>query len=171
MCIVIDTNTLSRVFDVANTEHDEYKPIYDWINYGKGKIVFGGTKYIQELGPNYVKLFNIYKSMRLAVSLPIDAVDAEEKVVASIIQHPNFDDQHIVSILRLSGCKLVCSDDSRAYPFFKHNKFFGSSSKKPKIYSGKRNSDLLCDDNIADICKPIQATTREQQVTLGIIRN
>jgi hypothetical protein len=49
MCIIIDTNRFSSIFEEENSDHDEFKPILDWIIFGKGKIVYGGTKYKQEL--------------------------------------------------------------------------------------------------------------------------
>lgn len=46
MAIIIDANCLARVFDKTNIEHDEFVPVFDWIVNGKGKLIYGGSKYM-----------------------------------------------------------------------------------------------------------------------------
>ena len=168
MCIVIDTNTLASVFDSKSADHAEFKDVFDWIVDGKGKIVYGGTTYIRELSKTkYLKLFTLYNKAGKAI-LVKDNVDEETSSVSKMIQHPDFDDQHIVALLKVSGCKLICSGDKRAYPFFQHELFFSPASKRPKIYSGHRNKDLLTDSNIADICRPSKGTTNDQKRSLSL---
>jgi len=152
MCIIIDTNTLPSVFDNKTLNHAEFKPVYDWINNGRGKVVYGGTKYVSEIG-KYLGLFIELRKENRAVYINDIKVDNEEVSVSHQIQHVDFDDQHLVSLLRVSGCKLMCSLDRRAYRFFKHPDFFYPASKRPKIYRGFGNRNLLNDNNIADVCK------------------
>ncbi len=45
MCIIIDANALPSVLK----REPELCPVFNWINEGKGKIVYGGTKYKEEL--------------------------------------------------------------------------------------------------------------------------
>src|ERR1700733_741215 len=109
MCIVIDINTLAGVFDKKSVNHAEFKDVFEWIFNGKGKIVYGGTKYISELShTKYLPLFTEYNRMNKAVLVKAN-IDAETVVVSKMIQHPDFDDQHLVALLRVSKCKLVCS--------------------------------------------------------------
>lgn len=168
MCIVVDTNTLASVFKRDSVNHLEFKPVLDWVQNGKGKFVFGGTKYLEELGESYRKLFILYRSVGKAVFISNDDVDSQTVWAANQITDPDFDDQHLIGLLRVSGCRLVCSLDSRAYPFFRHSTFFSPSSRKPKIYSSRGNEDLLTDTNIADCCKPTSVTTKAQKKSLGI---
>ncbi len=65
MCIIIDTNAFAPVFDRTSQNHAEFKPVLDWIVSGKGKIVYGGTKYKLELGKayKYLKLFAEFKKI------------------------------------------------------------------------------------------------------------
>ena len=42
MCVVIDTNCLSRVFCADNADHLEFLPIKNWIECEEGRIVYGG---------------------------------------------------------------------------------------------------------------------------------
>ncbi|MFD2938378.1 hypothetical protein [Spirosoma flavum] len=169
MCIIIDTNTLSSVFKNDDAQHHVFEPVKRWIMEGKGKVVYGGSKYISELGPNYVRLFSLLRGAGKAVFVPNDIVDSDMNVVSAQITHDNFDDQHIVALLRVSGCKLICSSDRRAYPFFRHNLFFNPARNKPKIYSSLGNTSLLVDRNIADVCLPCSPTTNAQRVVIGTV--
>ncbi len=165
MCLVIDTNTLAAVFDPKASNHEEFKFVSDWIYDGKGKIVFGGSKYKEELSKTkYLSLFTQLNIAGKSCKANDMLVDEEAKTIETILQHPNFDDQHIVALLRITGCKLICSDDKRAHPYFRHNLFFKTASVRPKIYTGKRNKDLLNDNNIAEFCKPNKVLNKDEKV-------
>lgn len=170
MCIIIDTNTLSCVFDSTNKDHDNFKPVLDWIYNGKGIIIFGGTKYLDEIKVNYLNLFLQFKKARKAIFVDNIQVDRETDSCSAAIVHKDFDDQHLVGLLKVSGCKLICSGDARAFRYFTHNTFFSPSSKKPKIYSSRVNLDLLVDTNIADVCKPCQHTTNAQRTLMTSLK-
>ena len=45
---------------------------------------------------------------------------------------------------------LLETDDS----ILARKDFYPNNSPRPKIYTGKRNSDLLCRKNMAEICMP-----------------
>ena len=166
MCIIIDINVLADVFEKKSQNHSQFKPVYDWIINGKGKIVFGGTQYLSELKPKYVAFFALLNKSGKAVSVNSKSVDSEQKIVEQIIIHPDFDDPHLVGLLRASGCKLICSLDKRAYPYFRHSLFFKPATNKPRIYSSLTNTRLLCDRHIADICKPCNPTTNQQRAVI-----
>jgi predicted nucleic acid-binding protein len=167
MCIIIDTNVLASVFKTSSADHASFKPVRDWVIDGKGKIVFGGTQYIEEIKQNYLSFFLQLKKAGKAVLISKELVDAEQLVVEGMIVHPDFDDPHLVGLLRISKCKLICSLDSRAYPFFRHSQFFAPAANRPKIYSSPSNVDLLCDRNIAELCRPCSITTNQQRALIG----
>lgn len=158
MCIIIDTNVLANVFDNKSANHSDFKPVKDWIIDGKGKIVFGGTKYLKEIKGKYLIFFLELKKAKKAVLINADLVDAEQHQIEKMIVNSDFDDPHLISLLRVSGCKLICSLDKRAYPFIRSKIFFSPSKKRPRIYSRLANLNLLSDPNIAEICKPCLAT-------------
>jgi len=158
MCIIIDTNTLASVFDQTSANHANFKPVYDWIYTGKGKVVYGGTRYLNEI-KKYAGVFNELKNKKKAIKVNDDLVDRMEVEISDKIVHADFDDQHLVALLIISGTKLICSLDERAYKYFKHEQFFNRAGKRPKIFRGsQQNKDLLTDNNIADICKPCNKT-------------
>jgi len=155
MCIIIDTNSLASVFDVNSANHSAFKPVFDWIFSGKGKVVYGGTKYLIEINKRYVGIFNELKNKQKAIRVSDEAVDQMETNISTKIVHPDFDDQHLVALLIVSKTKLICSLDQRAYKYFKHEQFFNRANDRPKIFRGSNNNKtLLVDNNIADICKP-----------------
>lgn len=169
MCIIVDTNVLPNVFKQSSVNHAQFKPVRDWILEGKGKVVFGGTKYLGEIKGTYLSFFLQLKKAGKAVYVNTALVDAEQQAVEQLIVHPDFDDPHLVGLLRVSGCKLICSLDSRAFPFFRHTLFFSPAANKPRIYSSLNNARLLCDKHIADLCKPCTMTTNQQKKIIGQI--
>jgi len=171
MCIIVDTNSLSNVFDSSSVNHAEFKPILDWVLYGKGTLVFGGSKYIDEVGQTkYMRLLIELANIRKAKNVNREEVDEKQAWAETKIQHKDFDDPHLIGLLLVSGCKLICSLDGRAYRFLRHNLFFPKVANKPKIYCRGIHSTLLTDANIADICKPIIRTTVAQRAQLSILK-
>ncbi|PWN63289.1 hypothetical protein [Chryseobacterium oncorhynchi] len=155
MCIIIDTNTLASVFDRESENHDSFAPVYNWIFTDKGKIVFGGTKYKAELKKSfrYLKLFGQLSRIRKTIEIDDDLVDNYQKELERKVVHRDFDDPHLVAILHISKCKLICTNEKRAVPYIT-NKDFYDKGFMPKIYSRKSNSSLLNNNNIANICQP-----------------
>jgi len=167
MCIVVDTNRLASVLKKRTADHEEFKPILNWIVNGRGAFVIGGTKYLCE-AIGFVKIFSELAKVNKVITINKQEVDREEAWAANQIHHPDFDDPHIIALLRVSGCKLICSSDARAYPFFKNKKFFSPVAKRPKIYSQKRNAALLIDANIADCCVPCKLAEKVKEELIQI---
>ena len=152
MCIVVDANVIGSVMDKKAVNHLSFKPVLDWVINGKGKFVIGGTKYLKECR-KYLPIFTELARVKKTVTIDNNAVDTKAEWASKQIVDPDFDDQHLIGLLLESGCKLICSLDARAYPFFRHPIFF-AGVQRPKIYSRQGNNDLLTDANIADVCKP-----------------
>ncbi len=171
MCIVIDTNTFSLVFSGRRDGHEEFRPVLRWIVSGKGKIVYGGSKYRGELrrAKRYLGIVSQFKKAGKVVEVNDQQVDARQRELEDSMQHRDFDDPHIIAIVIVSGCKLVCSNDSRAYRFVKMKELYPSRIQRPKIYRGKGNEDLLCDQNIADICRPCDRLRKQEASALAIL--
>jgi hypothetical protein len=62
----------------------------------------------------------------------------------------DFNDKHLVAIVEVSNCRLICTNDEKAMPYIK-NKDFYETVKPPKIYTGLRNEDLLNHTNIVTL--------------------
>lgn len=117
-------------------------------------MVFGGTHYSKELEmqSKYIPIIAELKRIHKVIVVDKDTVDDLEDKVKEIEPKKDFDDPHLVAIVEISGCRIVCSDDKRADKYIKDERFY-NKSKKPSIYRTNNHSHLLTSKNIVAICK------------------
>ena len=171
MCIIIDTCSLSSVFERLNSDHLEFIPVLEWIMIGKGKIILGGTKYTEELGAKYRSIILQLDMAGKVVKMSKDEVDEIQKEIeeeASQRDLKDFDDPHLIALVIVSKCQLICTHDKRSFPFLTDKTLYPSHIKKPKLYTGAQNSNLLNDKLIVEICKPTKrGSSKELQQNFG----
>lgn len=145
MCIVIDINVLSRVFNENNKDYAEYKAIKEWIDAGKGFLVYGGSTYKKELAGAYrfLKLVRQLKDVGKAIAINDLVVDTREAEILRKTKNTDCDDQHIIALLCRSNCDLLCSYDARSFKYIKDKDLYLSGKAKTKIYTSSRNQNLL----------------------------
>lgn len=145
MCIVIDTNTMSMVFSTENVRHHEFSAVKSWIFDGDGILVFGGTTYKKELGraPKFLKIFLELRKAGKSIAIHDEIVDSIEADVKNKTSGTDCDDQHIVALIGASRCPVLCSTDTRSFPFIKNRKLYPKGTPPVKIYTSPRNSKLL----------------------------
>jgi hypothetical protein len=145
MCIVVDINTLAPVFSETCDKHAEFRPVKEWIDGGRGVLVFGGTEYKRELARTfrYMRLVRQMKDAGKAVAIRDDVVDAIEIDVRTKTRGQRCDDQHIIALLGASRCPLFCSDDLRSYNYVKQRSLYPAGMPKVRIYSSSKNSRML----------------------------
>jgi predicted nucleic acid-binding protein len=159
MCVIIDMNTLPCIFNPENKDHNEFKSMLDWIDKGKGRIVYGGSGYLSELEKmtRYRRILNDYGRKRKTIKLDDDKVDQEQQKVKNklekIDQISDFNDTHIVAIAIVSGCRLVCSKNSEHYPFIKDKRLYPSKFRKVSIYRGYADKEMLLSRSVKRLCK------------------
>ena len=170
MCIVVDINCLPAVLNKKHATHAEFKSVSDWILTGKGKLVYGGSKYKEELkrARRYLRLVLTLGKKKKTVTVPDREVDHKQDEIDKSFVHSRFNDSHLVAIIVVSKCRLLCSADSEALPFLKKKQFYARNVNRPKIYSSRKNADLLRDKNIADICKPCKKANKSLMSELGL---
>jgi len=168
MCIIIDVNTFTAVFNRLNSAHNNFKPVHDWIIYGKGKIVYGGAKYKAELKifRKYMRFLKILKDVGKIVEVSDEDVNRHQLEIDLTLTNTRFNDSHLIAIIIASGCKLICSNNSRHFPYIRRREFYPNHIEPPRIYSSSRNRDLLNDTNIAEICKPCPKSTKSMVAML-----
>lgn len=154
MCLVIDVNSIPAVFDPNSKDHEEFEPVKKWIIEGKGKMIYGGTKFINELGklPKYAGLINQLSNAGKTVILDKERVDDEERKVEKIMSH-GCDDPHLIAIVRTSKCRVVCTKDSRADRHLKDHANYVKVCSPPKIYKGKAAISVINDRNCVKCCQ------------------
>lgn len=160
MCIVVDANAASKVFKKNNAEHAEFKPVLDWIMTGKGKLVTGGETYLEEL-VGYLSFFSELNRINKQVSICNKLVDTKKDELIIQINDKKCDDPHIIALLAVSGCKVLCSGDKRSFEYIKTKSFY-PDQEIPKIYTSSKNKNLLNDYNLVDICKPCKKLTKKE---------
>ena len=169
MCVIIDTNVLTSVFLPTSQDHSEFEPVYNWIFNGKGKIVFGGSKYLKELhthGRYYVNIFNTLQSQRKVYQIPTEEVDKTEAKLMHNFPDTKINDHHLAAIVINSKCHIICTNDKESYNFLKDPSVYPNGINKPKIYRGISNADLIDDRHIVECCKPGEKLSKDARASL-----
>lgn len=142
MLVIIDTNVVDIVFNPFHSRFSNYKPINKCITdiNSRGIMVYGGTKFIKELGTRldrkYNKLLIELRNIGRLLELERKEVDNLGIKLKRIEPSRNFNDEHIIACVILSGCRLIVTDDKKADKYIKDekNQFYCSPKIKPKIY-------------------------------------
>jgi hypothetical protein len=143
--IILDTNSFSSVFDSADSDYSEFCFILQWVvKQEHACFVYGGTKYKSEIKKmvKYLRLINELRKTGKVVEINGNMIDNYAVHLKEICTDKAFNDEHLVAILDVSGCKLLCTKDIEAMPYIKQKRFY-SDQKTPQIYSGSRNRNLL----------------------------
>lgn len=153
MCLVIDTCTVAKVFNEDAEEHKRFAPIRDWIISQDGKMIYGGRKYIKELGSSRRIVVEMERRGKL-VRLHDDRVDKIAKDLKRKEPAKRFDDEHLIAMVIVSRCCVICTDDARAMPYLKRKDLYPKKFKRPKIYqSAKHHSSFCATANVVKICR------------------
>ena len=159
MCIVIDVDTIPSVFNSNASDHLEFKPVNIWIYSGRGKMVYGDTKYKEELGrlENYYDILAEFWRKGRVQEVRAADVDRVADEVSQITSGTSFDDQHIAAIVIVSRCRLICTHDKTSMRFLTNTDLYPKGARRPSIYSGLQNRRLLYDRRIVQPCGPCKS--------------
>ena len=145
MCVIIDTCCIPKVFNPKAKEHTRFSLLYAWISGKNGRLVYGGTKYKKELRvmTNFLKLFLNYDRKGKVTRLVDSAVDAFALKAKEKIRAKAFNDEHLVGIVAISRCGVICTDDTTAIPFITRQDLYSSVNlQAPKIYSRRSHEAM-----------------------------
>lgn len=145
MCIVIDTNALAHVFNQNSKAHQDFEPVRHWVIEGEGRVVYGGAKYKEELlkAHRYLRLLRLLKDARRACEIKEDMVNAEHVRLEQATKGTDCNDQHIIAIFVVSGCRLFCSCDSSSDKYIKDESLYPKGHPRPSIYRSRNHKHLL----------------------------
>jgi hypothetical protein len=161
MCLVIDANTIGKVFDRHSKDHKRFRPVALWVASGDGSVIFGGTKYLKELGEGkYLALFKELLGARRAVRMDTKAVDDRAEMLRVSVPDEDFDDEHIVALVGLSKCCLVCTDDIRSLPYLRRRDLYPPGVDVPYIYRALAHKKHCCSRLIVGVCPKRVARSR-----------
>lgn len=158
MCIVIDTNTLASVLNQSVSDHREFRPVREWIYDKTGMIILGGSRYRKELlrTGRYIQVLNELSKVGKTLVLDRDLVDREADRITRKVDDNDCNDAHIIAIIVVSKCRLVCTKDKKSHRFLFDKRLYPSGVDRPALYSGRRNANLLLPKYVGDICKKNQ---------------
>jgi hypothetical protein len=129
----------------------------DWIYEGNGRMIYGGTKYNQELVA--WKMLGLVKELdtrRETVHIANAAVDAIATSLKNKITETKFNDEHIVALVIASRCRVVCTNDKSAISYLKRPDVFADYDgvKRSKIFRGnKKHITMCCDRHVVAVCR------------------
>lgn len=155
MCIVADPPTFVPMFKSSDPDHADFVAVRDWVLNGPGKFVMGGARYKTELMAVRSVLPFLAELQRKGkiVRSRDEEVDADEVTVKTIEPAKDFDDPHLVALVRLTGCRLICIRDPRSHRFLRAPAFYRSKKDRPRLYTRPKNHALLCPQNLAPCCR------------------
>ena len=137
MCLIVDANLASLVF--GENPNDDFRPIIDWLNQKNGKFVLGGhlaVEYnrIASLRSHIIELWR----KGIARIIPSDPINEEEKRIANSCRS---DDPHVIALAKVSGARILCSNDKDLREDFRNPKLI--SNPQGHIYQNAKHKHLL----------------------------
>ena len=137
MCAIIDANVRDQVFGESRPPAGEF--LFNWLNSGKtgAKLVVGG-ELIRELSKS--QAFNAWLQAALqfgrAQTIPDEKVEAATRELESQ-QICSSNDAHVVALAKVSGARLLFTNDRDLQRDFKNRQILGGS-----IYSTLRSQNV-----------------------------
>jgi len=144
MLLVIDTNVIHKVFKVF----PDYQPVFQSLINGKGIWVYGGDTYRRELRNCINRFLGIIKELRNKHKIDDsqkydEEINNKEKELKEIEPSKDFDDAHLISIIIIRHCEILCSDDKKCDKFINDIRFYPKSTMRPSIYRYELHRHLL----------------------------
>jgi hypothetical protein len=137
MCVIVDANRASMVF--GTPAHPDAKPIWAWLQNRGGVLVYGG-KLAAELkrSARTGRLLAELKRASRAMEFDWRRVAAEEM---SVRPRCCSDDPHVIALARVSGARVLVSDDDAAAADFKDRRLV--YQPRGKVYKRREHAKLL----------------------------
>lgn len=164
MGVIIDTNVVSMVFDSKNANHNEFKPVLDSLlnRKAKCKLVYGGTKYRQEVNSfkKHLDLLVTLNQLGKTIILNDDEVDIKQKEIENAliaqgkdpINDDNYNDCHIVAMAAVGKAKVIISNDYKSIPLIRTREYYKHTKYVPVFYTSSRNIRLIQDPSYMANC-------------------
>jgi hypothetical protein len=148
MCIIVDANVAHKF---TTPPHPDVRPIVSWLRNKKVKhrlprLVIGG-KLREELRRAGKVIGSFLLELRRAgrlLDIADEEVDEETRAVMELLKEleEKSDDPHVLALARVSGSRLLASDDSRSglHALFKDKRFLDPPGQ---VYKKAKHRHLL----------------------------
>ena len=145
MCLILDTNRFGDA--LSDPPAPAYVPLLRWLTDpdGDGALVFGGTKYRREIDKlEKARLFFVNRC-RAGRAYLVDQgiVDTEEARLCAA-KACTSDDEHVVALARMSGARIVCTEDRALWRDVRDKKLL--DRPRGRVYRTARHKSLLHHD-------------------------
>ena len=139
MCIIVDTNKLGDL--LADPVSEDSGPIRDWLNRGKGSIVYStdGRFAKEARGRARARLADYVRAGR-ATLIPGSWFSDDERNLKTRANLRS-DDPHVLALARAAGVRLLYTADHDLISDFTDKRVI--DRPRGKVYSGARNTALL----------------------------
>jgi rRNA-processing protein FCF1 len=140
MCLIIDANLAPAVFG-ENSNSSDFRPVIDWLTFPKknGKLVVGGKLKFE--------LYKIENARRFIIRLiqagrARDITENVDKETEKVRNMPELksDDPHIIALAKVSGARILCSNDKDLREDFRNPKLI---DPRGHIYQNAKQKHLL----------------------------
>ena len=138
MCrVIVDAHFIHEV--VSKTCCQDLLPIRTAIMQRKLTLVYGGTKLRKEFASVQSQIASLDRAGRASL-MPQTDVDQEEMQIEES-PHLTSNDAHIIAIARVSGSRLLCTNDKKLQTDFKNLNLL--SSPKGNVYKNESHKHLI----------------------------
>ena len=172
MCIIVDSCALPKVFRTSDKGHKQFSTVCNWIVNGDGMLVYGGTKFKDELAGDhkwFVKFLRLLQDHGKAICADTKKVDDRQIKVQGLVADPDFDDPHLIALIGVTGCKLVATTDKRAEKFLLDKRLYPKGIAVPAIFKdAAKHSALLAAQNVGKCCCPKRKLNKKAKAQLGL---
>lgn len=151
MCGILDASVVGEVF--GSNPSEAAKKFLDWINTGRGRLVIGG-KLQEELNCN--SNFRTWRQQAIIAGRIREVNDKEVNESTQKLKNERScrsDDQDVIALAKVSGARLLYSDDGNLQTDFKDKKLI--DKPRGKVYPirgdgsfGKNHRNLLAMRNL-----------------------
>ena len=131
MCAIVDANVAHQVF--GTNRPNAGVEFFAWLSSGNGSLVLGG-KLRHEL--NKIYSFTVWQKEATAAGRVILRDDGEVDAVAEELKKEGVcksDDEHVVALAKLSGARLLYSNDDKLQKDFKNKELI--DNPRGSVYS------------------------------------
>ena len=141
MCAIVDANRFGVVF--SSPPGDDYTALVSWLTDADGILVYGGTKYSDEMRRHGAaqRFFARLRQAGRAILIEHATVDAEETRLKGRCVS---DDEHVIALARASGARIVCTEDRNLFADVKDPDLL--SKPRGRIYRTHEHVHLLHHD-------------------------
>lgn len=141
MCLIIDTNVAGQVFDEEPIA--DLRPVTEWLLSKKhqARLALGGRlkEELFQIGRVRAALTSLFRAGRVKI-ISDGQIQQEEQALTQLgICASN--DLHLLALARLSGARLLCSNDENLHADFKNHKII--ATPRGRIYQSADHKDLL----------------------------